>query len=77
MDHIIRLEGTELRAFLAYVGEAWRADSTQEPLRTLRIAIDEGAVKLKFNEHTWTRPLGEMEDRPHCHRSGCTKRVAE
>lgn len=56
MEPIVTLTGTQLQAFLAYMQDA--VDSNT--LTTIRIAIDEGGVKLKFNHHTWTRALGEV-----------------
>lgn len=58
MDPIVILKDEELEHFLSYM------DSIREysgRLFEIRVAIDEGGVKMSFDRGTWTRPMGEVQ----------------
>ena len=47
------IEGDDLKFLLEMVNFA--------PFRTLRVAIDEGGLKVKFDHGTWSMALGSVD----------------
>lgn len=61
MDDLVVLEGEELARFLEWV-EDWT--SGRVPVTRLRVCVDDGTLKLKNGESTWSPPMGYRD--PAC-----------
>lgn len=61
MDELARLEGADLDSFLDLC--QWMVDN-REAVYRVRACVDEGTLKLKVGERTWTPPMGRMD--PEC-----------
>lgn len=54
-DEIVKVTGGELELLLDLLGSNSDADE-------MRFVIDEGGLKVKFDQRAWTRALGEMTE---------------
>lgn len=61
MDDLVMLEGAELARFLEWV-EGWTTGRV--PVTRLRVCVDDGTLKLKNGEGTWSPPMGHRD--PTC-----------
>lgn len=57
MEPVITLEGRSLEAFIAYLADV----AARPEVHSVRVAIDDGGVKLSIDRGSWTRPLGEVK----------------
>jgi hypothetical protein len=57
---IYEITGNDLRMFLGELGA--QTDPAKNGIHTVRVAIDDGTVKVKVNGYTWSPPLGKREN---------------
>lgn len=57
MEALIKIEGEALAEFMKHC--VWLIAHHDDAFR-LRIAVDDGQLKMKIDEHIWTPPLGAV-----------------
>lgn len=60
MNEIVVFDGNDLIQFQMWMLEV----ATAKDVRTLRFCVEDGHLKVKANEGTWTPPLGRLD--PNC-----------
>lgn len=62
-EQIVVFKGEDLMTLQAIAADlAEGLMDLQNPIRKVRFWFDEGALKIKINEYTWSPPLGTQED---------------
>lgn len=61
MKDIIIVDGNELKGLLDWLKFCVTADP--DSIYQLRVCVDSGAAKFKFNSATWSPPYGRLEDK--------------